>query len=92
MSAGAPTAPPCLEAWAGESFYLATVAPHVVRALRSFAHGTLTLELDRRFAEGSDLDLTWRAGGDALMAADLAATGDRTEQESRSARSGVDLA
>lgn len=60
---------PGLEAWAGEPFFLATGEPHLAQALWSFAHGTLILELDDRFLDGSDLDLTWRAGADAFGAA-----------------------
>lgn len=57
---------PGLEGWAGEPFYLATGEPHLAQALWSFAHGTLVLELDDRFVEGSDLDRTWGAGADAF--------------------------
>jgi AcrR family transcriptional regulator len=63
---------PGLEAWAGEPFFLAVGEPYLAQALWSFAHGTLILELDRRFLEGSDLDRTWRAGTEAFTAARLA--------------------
>ena len=53
---------PGLEAWAGEPFFLAVGEPYLAQALWAFAHGTLILELDERFLEGSDLDQTWRAG------------------------------
>ncbi|MGO9028276.1 MAG: TetR/AcrR family transcriptional regulator [Acidimicrobiales bacterium] len=58
-----------LEAWAGEPFFLAVGEPYLAQALWSFAHGTLILELDHRFAEGSDLDRTWRTGAEAFTAA-----------------------
>ncbi len=63
---------PGLEAWAGEPFFLAAGEPYLAQALWSFAHGTLILELDRRFIEGSDLDQTWHAGTEAFAAARLA--------------------
>lgn len=63
---------PGLEAWAGEPFFVATGDPYLAQALWSFAHGTLILEIDRRFVEGSDLDRTWRAGSEAFAAARLA--------------------
>ena len=53
---------PNVEAWAGESFFLAMSDPWRAQALFAFAHGMVVLELDDRFLEGSDLDLTWRAG------------------------------
>jgi AcrR family transcriptional regulator len=59
---------PGLEAWSGEPFFLAMGEPYLAQALWSFAHGTLILELDHRFLEGSDLDLTWRAGAEAFAA------------------------
>jgi hypothetical protein len=46
--------------------------PYLAQALWSFAHGTLILELDRRFLDGSDLDRTWHAGTEAFTAARLA--------------------
>ena len=61
-----------LEAWAGEPFFLAVGEPYLAQALWSFAHGTLILELDRRFLEGSNLDQTWHAGTEAFTAARLA--------------------
>jgi AcrR family transcriptional regulator len=60
---------PGLEAWAGEPFFLAAGEPYLAQALWAFAHGTLILELDRRFVEASDLDRTWRAGADAFTVA-----------------------
>lgn len=63
---------PGLEAWAGEPFYLAVGEPYLAQALWSFAHGTLILELDRRFLDGSNLDRTWHAGTDAFTTARLA--------------------
>lgn len=63
---------PGLEAWAGEPFFLAVGEPYLAQALWSFAHGTLILELDRRFLDDSDLDRTWRAGTEAFSAARLA--------------------
>jgi AcrR family transcriptional regulator len=66
---------PGLEAWAGEPFFLAVGEPYLAQALWSFAHGTLILELDRRFLDGSNLDWTWRAGAEAFTAARLATHG-----------------
>lgn len=63
---------PGLEAWAGEPFFLAAGEPYLAQALWSFAHGTLILELDQRFLDGSDLDRTWDAGIAAFTAARLA--------------------
>ena len=63
---------PGLEAWAGEPFFLAVGEPYLAQALWSFAHGTLILELDHRFLDGSDLDQTWHAGTEAFDAARLA--------------------
>ena len=63
---------PGLEAWAGEPFFLAVGEPYLAQALWSFAHGTLILELDQRFLDGSDLDQTWHAGTEAFDAARLA--------------------
>jgi len=63
---------PGLEAWAGEPFFLTMSEPYLAQALWSFAHGTLILELDQRFLNGSDLDRTWRAGTEAFAAARLA--------------------
>ena len=69
---------PGLEAWAGEPFFLAAGEPYLAQALWSFAHGTLILELDGRFLDGSDLDRTWRAGTEAFSAARLATVGSPT--------------
>jgi len=66
---------PGLEAWAGEPFFLAVGEPYLAQALWSFAHGTLILELDQRFLDGSDLDQTWRAGTEAFYAARVTAHG-----------------
>ncbi|MGK5729416.1 TetR/AcrR family transcriptional regulator [Streptomyces sp. URMC 124] len=54
--------PDGLEEWAGTPFYLATEDPHRAQALWSYAHGMVVLELDGRYPDGSDLDLTWQAG------------------------------
>jgi AcrR family transcriptional regulator len=59
---------PGLEDWAGEPFFLATAEPYLAQALWAFAHGTMILELDERFATGSDLDQTWQAGARAFGA------------------------
>lgn len=66
---------PGLEAWAGEPFFLAVGEPYLAQALWAFAHGTLILELDQRFLDGSDLDQTWHAGTEAFEAARLAPLG-----------------
>jgi AcrR family transcriptional regulator len=66
---------PGLEAWAGEPFYSAVGEPHLAQALWSFAHGTLILELDQRFIDGSNLEQTWQAGASAFTAARLAGLG-----------------
>ena len=58
--------PEGLEDWAGEPFFLVTGERHRSQALWAFAHGTMILELDDRFVDGSDLDLTWRAGAAAF--------------------------
>ncbi len=58
--------PEGLEEWAGEPFFLVTGEPHRSQALWAFAHGTMILELDDRFPDGSDLDLTWLAGAVAF--------------------------
>jgi AcrR family transcriptional regulator len=60
---------PGLEDWAGEPFYRVTGEPYRAQALWGFAHGTLILEIDRRFTPGSDLELTWRAGAEAFTPA-----------------------
>ncbi|MDA8359942.1 MAG: TetR/AcrR family transcriptional regulator [Actinomycetota bacterium] len=67
--------PAGLEAWAGEPFFTATGEPALAQALWSFAHGTMILELDRRFLEGSDLDGTWEAGGRAFESVRRGLTG-----------------
>jgi len=66
---------PGLEEWAGEPFFLAAGEPYLAQALWAFAHGTLVLELDHRFLEGSDLDRTWRTGAEAFTAARAALVG-----------------
>lgn len=61
---------PGREEWAGTPFYIAAgEEPHLAQALWSFTHGTLILELDDRYVDGSDLDRTWAAGADAFTAA-----------------------
>jgi AcrR family transcriptional regulator len=69
---------PGLEAWAGEPLFLAMGEPFLAQALWSFAHGTLILELDQRFLDGSNLDQTWRAGTEAFTAARLATLSSST--------------
>lgn len=59
---------PGLEEWAGEPFFRAVGEPHLAQALWAFAHGTMVLELDRRFVDGSDLTKTWAAGARAFRA------------------------
>ena len=61
--------PAGLEEWAGEPFFLATGEPHIAQALWSYAHGMVILELDGRYPDGSDLDVTWAAGAAAFQAA-----------------------
>ena len=63
---------PGLEEWAGAPFFLAMGEPYLAQALWSFAHGTLILELDQRFLDGSHVDQTWHAGTEAFTAARLA--------------------
>ncbi|MEQ1786788.1 MAG: TetR family transcriptional regulator [Acidimicrobiales bacterium] len=58
--------PECLEEWAGQPFFLATGDPFRSQALWSFAHGMVILEIDDRYAAGSDLDRTWAAGAAAF--------------------------
>jgi AcrR family transcriptional regulator len=58
--------PAGLEEWAGNPWYVVTGDPSMAQALWSFAHGMVILELDDRYPPGSDLDSTWRAGGDAF--------------------------
>lgn len=54
--------PAGLEEWSGTPFYLVTGDEYDAQALWSFAHGTLTLELDGRYPPGSQLDRTWEVG------------------------------
>jgi AcrR family transcriptional regulator len=80
---------PGLEEWAGEPFFLATGEPYLSQALWAFAHGTTVLELDGRFAVGSDLDQTWEAGAgafDALRQPPLTRMGPEGAERSSSAR------
>lgn len=58
--------PEGLDEWAGEPFFLATGDPHRAQALWSLAHGMVILEIDGRYADPSQLDLTWRAGAAAF--------------------------
>jgi AcrR family transcriptional regulator len=76
-AAGLPRADllPGLEEWAGEPFFLAAGEPYLAQALWAFAHGTLILELDHRFLDGSDLDRTWRTGAEAFSTARAALVG-----------------
>jgi AcrR family transcriptional regulator len=67
--------PSGLEDWAGEPFSRVTGDPHRSQALWSFAHGMVVLELDDRYPDGSDLDVTWAAGAAAFASR---ATGDRS--------------
>jgi AcrR family transcriptional regulator len=67
--------PDGLEAWAGEPFFLAAGEPYLAQALWSFAHGTMLLELDRRFLDGSEVTRTWEAGAGAFEAARQALAG-----------------
>jgi AcrR family transcriptional regulator len=62
---------PGLEDWAGKPFFLATGDPYLGQALWAFAHGMVVLELDQRFYERSDLDLTWRSGARAFERAQM---------------------
>jgi hypothetical protein len=59
---------PGLEEWAGEPFYRVTGEPYLAQALWAAAHGTVILELDRRYPAGSDLDATWTALAAAFTA------------------------
>jgi AcrR family transcriptional regulator len=65
-----------LEEWAGSPFFVATEDSHLAQALWSYAHGMVVLELDRRYPDGSDLDLTWQAGARAFTA-QVSARGSR---------------
>ena len=58
--------PAGLEDWAGDPFLIVTGEAHRARALWSFAHGMVILELDGRFPDGSDLDRTWAEGAAAF--------------------------
>jgi AcrR family transcriptional regulator len=58
--------PPGLEAWAGAPFRLATGDPYRGQALWAFAHGMVVLEIDRRFADATQLDTTWAEGAAAF--------------------------
>jgi AcrR family transcriptional regulator len=61
---------PGREEWAGSPFWIAAGQdPHLAQALWAFAHGTLILELDDRYADASDLDRTWAAGAAAFSTA-----------------------
>lgn len=60
--------PDGLEEWAGTPFFLVTGEPHLAQALWAFAHGMVTLEIDDRFADSSDLDRTWAQGARAFGA------------------------
>jgi len=57
---------PGLEEWVCHPFFLVTGDPWRAQALFAFAHGMVTLELDNRFPEGSDLGRIWSAGAAAL--------------------------
>lgn len=60
--------PPGLEDWSGEPFFLVTGDPARAQALWAFAHGMVILEIDRRFADTSQLDRTWAEGAAAFSA------------------------
>ena len=51
---------------------MAVGEPYLAQALWSFAHGTLILELDGQFLDGSKVDRTWHAGTEVFTAARLA--------------------
>ena len=57
---------PGLEGWAGEPFLLATGDSDTARAMWSFAHGMVILEIDRRYPEDADIDKAWAAGAAAF--------------------------
>ncbi|HET9611583.1 MAG TPA: TetR-like C-terminal domain-containing protein [Acidimicrobiales bacterium] len=63
--------PAGLEDWAGAPFLAVTGDAHLARALWSFAHGMVILELDGRFPEASDLDATWAAGATTFARAHM---------------------
>jgi AcrR family transcriptional regulator len=76
LATGGPLArrrlPEGLEDWAGNPWFVVTDDPSLAQALWSLAHGMVILELDDRYAEGSDLESTWRAGAAAFeWAADV---------------------
>ena len=56
--------PECLEEWAGQPFFFAGGDPFRSQALWSFAHGMVSLEIDGRYPDGSDLDRWGRVGRD----------------------------
>jgi AcrR family transcriptional regulator len=58
--------PPGLEGWAGAPFRVATGDPYRGQALWAFAHGMVVLEIDRRFADATQLDTTWAEGAAAF--------------------------
>ena len=58
--------PPGLEEWAGEPFDTVTGDAHRGQALWSFAHGMVVLELDDRYPDRSELDMTWAQGAAAF--------------------------
>jgi AcrR family transcriptional regulator len=60
---------PGLEDWAGQPWLLAAGDPVLAQAMWSFAHGMVILELDHRYPDGSDLDLTWHSGAEAFTLA-----------------------
>jgi AcrR family transcriptional regulator len=60
--------PAGLEDWAGEPFLLVTGDEHRAQALWAFAHGLVSLEIDGRCPDPSQLDRTWRAGAAAFSA------------------------
>lgn len=53
---------PGLEDWAGRPFFVVTGEAKLARALWTFAHGMVILELDGRFPDDADLDGTWAEG------------------------------
>lgn len=60
--------PDGLEDWAGAPFLAVTRDEHRARALWSFAHGMVVLELDDRYPPGCDLDAAWAEGAAAFAA------------------------
>jgi AcrR family transcriptional regulator len=61
--------PSGLEEWAGNPWFVATGDPALARALWSFAHGMVILEIDGRYPPDSDLEAAWAAGAEAFAAA-----------------------